>query len=41
MEQIIIDAIDKVKQDPDSFKEDFAEFVNKSPAKIKSKKKKK
>jgi hypothetical protein len=41
MEQIIIDAINKVKQDPDSFKEDFAEFVNKSPAKMKAKKKKK
>jgi hypothetical protein len=41
MEQVIVDAINRVKQDPDSFKEDFAEFVNKSPAKIKSKKKKK
>jgi hypothetical protein len=38
MEQILIDAIDKVKNDPETFKE---EFVGKSPAKMKAKKKKK
>ena len=38
MEQILIDAIDRVKNDPETFKE---EFVGKSPAKMKAKKKKK
>ena len=41
MEQVILDAIERANNDPESFKEDFAQFVNKSPAKIKSKKKKK
>jgi len=40
MEQVILDAIERAKNDPESFKEDFAQFVNKSPAKMKAKKRK-
>jgi hypothetical protein len=41
MEEVLRNAIERAKNDPDSLKEDFAKFVNKSPAKMKAKKKKK
>jgi hypothetical protein len=41
MEEVVRSAIERVKQDPEAFKEDFADFGKKSPAKMKAKKKKK
>lgn len=39
MEEVLRSAIERVKQDPDSFKEDFAQFVDSEKKKSKKKKK--
>lgn len=39
MEQVILDAIERAKNDPESFKEDFAQFVDSEKKKSKKKKK--
>ena len=41
MEDVIRNAVDNAKKDPDAFKESFSEFHNAKPAMMKSKKKKK
>lgn len=41
MEEVVRNAIEEVKQDPDAFRESFTEFHNAKPAKMKAKKKKK
>jgi hypothetical protein len=42
MEEVVRNAVEEAKQDPDAFRESFSEFHNATkPAKMKSKKKKK